>query len=246
MTALRALEQSFCRMDNLFIGRGWPSVSAAIHKFKKKLLAIVYRCEKFHQFVYWKDIHIESDQKPQESIFQRLLHRAPLGLQKMLLRLHTRGLKVTDWPGKELNRLHTFLSRPFIKEQKENLREKELELKYQCQRKKLHKLRRATAEDPEMQLLKDITLRGWLNERNVVPKEIRLDWTLRDEISRTSGLMFKVAKLIVPRQQRREMLDSIHKSHLGIYECEERAGDISSLATHVFTPRGNGISVCRL
>lgn len=42
-----------------------------------------------------------------------------------------------------------------------------------------------------MQLLKDIALKEWLNERSAVPKEIKLHRIFKFEITQTSGLMFK-------------------------------------------------------
>ena len=39
-------------------------------QIEKELLAIVYGCEKFHQYLYGRDIKVESDHKPLESIFK--------------------------------------------------------------------------------------------------------------------------------------------------------------------------------
>ncbi|XP_056122564.1 NACHT, LRR and PYD domains-containing protein 12-like [Rhinichthys klamathensis goyatoka] len=64
---------------------------------EKELLAIVYGCEKFHQYVYGKEIMIESDHKPLES--KKPLHQAPMRLQRMLLRLQRYNLKVMYKPG---------------------------------------------------------------------------------------------------------------------------------------------------
>lgn len=148
----------------------------------------------------------------------------------MLLRLQRYSLKVTYQPGKELHIAGT-LSRAFLKEQKEDLLEKELDVnmitpQLLISEEKLHKFRKAIPEDPEMQLLKDITLRGWLNESSAVPKEFQPNWTFRDGITHTSGLMFKAAKLIIPHQLRQEMLNKIQESHIGIVKCRERARDI--------------------
>lgn len=96
-------------------------------QIEKELLAIVYECEKFHQYVYGKDIQVESDHKPLESIFKKPLHQAPMRLQRMLLRLQRYSLKVTYRPGKELH-IADALSRAFLKEQREDLLEKDLEV----------------------------------------------------------------------------------------------------------------------
>lgn len=42
---------------------------------EKELLAIVYGCEKFHQYIYGKDILVERDHKPLESICKKSLHQ---------------------------------------------------------------------------------------------------------------------------------------------------------------------------
>lgn len=50
-------------------------------QIEKELLSIVYGCEKFHQFLYWKDIQLESNHKPLESIFKKALHQALVWFQ---------------------------------------------------------------------------------------------------------------------------------------------------------------------
>ena len=199
-------------------------------QIEKELLVIVYGCEKFHQYLYGRDINVESDHKLLESIFKKPLHQAPMRLQRMLLRLQRYTLKVTYKPGKELYIADT-LSHAFLKEQKEDLLGEELEVNWitpqlPISEKKLIMFRKATADDPEMQMLRDITMTGWPKERNYVPKEMKTYWTFKEEISYASGLMFKAAKLIVPNQMRQEMLNKIHGSHLGIVNCKERARDI--------------------
>ena len=100
---------------------------------------------------------------------------------------------------------------------------------------KLIMFRKATTDDPEMQMLRDITMTGWPKERDDVPKEMKTYWTFKEEISYASGLLFKAAKLIVPNQMRQEMLNKIHESHLGIVKCKERARDIlywPGMSTH--------------
>ncbi|KAI3373038.1 hypothetical protein L3Q82_006334 [Scortum barcoo] len=199
-------------------------------QIEKELLAIVYGCEKFHQYVYGREIQVESDHKPLESIFKKPRHQAPMRLQRMLLRLQRYTLNVTYKPGKGLH-VTDALSRAYLQEQQEKLLEEELEVNWvtpqlPISEEKLNMFKKATADDPEMHMLRDITIKGWPKERKNVPKEKQKYWTFKEEISYASGLMFKNAKLIVPNQMRQEMLDRIHESHLGIVKCKERARDI--------------------
>ena len=51
-------------------------------QIEKELLAIVYTCQKFHQYVYGRTVQVKSDHKPLEGILAQNLHQAPLRLQK--------------------------------------------------------------------------------------------------------------------------------------------------------------------
>ncbi len=110
-------------------------------------------------------------------------------LQSILLTLQRYSLKVTYRSGKELN-IADALSPAFLDKQKENLLEKDvgvnmITLQLPISEEKLQKFKTATAADSKMQLLEDITLRGWLDERKSVPNEIHPYWTFRDEITYT-------------------------------------------------------------
>ena len=51
---------------------------------KKELLAVLFGCQRFHQFVYGSEVAIISDHKQLESIMKRPLSNAPARLQRML------------------------------------------------------------------------------------------------------------------------------------------------------------------
>ncbi len=96
-------------------------------QIEKELLAIVYGCEKFHQYIYGKTVQMETDHKPLETIFKKSLQKAPPRLQRMLMRLQLYDLHVSYKPGKELYIADT-LSRAYLKEQTEPLLEDELQV----------------------------------------------------------------------------------------------------------------------
>ena len=54
---------------------------------ERELLAIVYACERFHQYTYGYNVIVHTDHKPLESILKRSLAKAPPRLQRLLLRL---------------------------------------------------------------------------------------------------------------------------------------------------------------
>lgn len=198
-------------------------------QIEKELLAIVYGCEKFKQYLYGKQVNVESDHKPLEAVFKKGINKAPPRLQRMLMRLQAFNLKVSYKPGKDLYIADT-LSRAFLKEQNEVL-EEELEVhvvsaNLPISEEKMEQFKKATANDGELQQVRNAVMSGWPENIKSVPPGIRKYWTFKEEITYTEGLLFKNAKLVVPCSMRAEMLQRIHEAHLGIVKCKERARDI--------------------
>ena len=56
-------------------------------QIEKELLAVVFGCAKFEEYIVGRNITIETDHKPLESIIKKPLHASPLRLQRMLVQL---------------------------------------------------------------------------------------------------------------------------------------------------------------
>ena len=80
-------------------------------------------------------------------------------------------------------------------------------------------LRRATATDVQMQKLKQTLLDGWPDTRSDCHKQLLDFWNYRDEITYIDGILLNGKKVIIPKECRKEMLEKIHESHLGIGKC---------------------------
>ena len=88
------------------------------------MLAVVSRCTRFHNCGYGvANVTVESDHKPLEAIYKRLLCQIPLRLQKMILTIQRYLLNVVYRPGKELVLADT-LSRVFLQDGDKLLEEK--------------------------------------------------------------------------------------------------------------------------
>ena len=84
-----------------------------------------------------------------------------------------------------------------------------------------------TKVDPELQAaVLTMGRNGWPDRKQQVPLEARPYWTFRDEVATANGLLFKGTRLIAPKVMRPEMLRQIHKSHLGIAKCRQRAKEV--------------------
>ena len=93
-------------------------------QIEKETLAVVFGCEKFHQFVYGRTVEVETDHRPLQSIFNKPLHQAPARLQRFLQQLQKYDLQVTYKPGKYLYVADT-LSQSYLKRQKSNLSQRQ-------------------------------------------------------------------------------------------------------------------------
>ena len=71
-------------------------------QIEKELLAIVFAAERFNQYIYGKEIEVESDHKPLETILRKPIQNASPRIQLMLLRLLRYNLCVTYVPGSKL------------------------------------------------------------------------------------------------------------------------------------------------
>ena len=64
-------------------------------------LAVVFACQKFDQYIYGKQVRVETDHKPLEMITKKSLLAAPRRLQRMLLQLQHYELDVHYIPGSQ-------------------------------------------------------------------------------------------------------------------------------------------------
>ncbi|CAC5365063.1 unnamed protein product [Mytilus coruscus] len=87
---------------------------------------------------------------------------------------------------------------------------------------KYEQFKKQTEIDEIMQRLKKTTEDGWPQKKEL-PEEIKLYWQVKNEITCIDNLMYKGLKLIIPERLRKEMLQLIHETHMGIVKCKTRA-----------------------
>lgn len=71
-------------------------------QIEKELLAILWGCKRFHQYVYGRHITVESDHKPLEAIVRKPLAAAPPKLQRMIWQLQKYSFTIVHIPGKDI------------------------------------------------------------------------------------------------------------------------------------------------
>ena len=207
---------------------------------EKECLAIVFACYRFEQYIYGKEnVIVESDHKPLQAIFGKPLVSAPKRLQGMLLCLQMFDLTVKYKKGSEMY-IADMLSRAALPEtgpcrgslnakQEEvcmvNIEEVNSTEFSRISEDGMKSIQAVTNRDDQLQILKQVILRGWPETRNEIPPRVTEFWNYRDELAVYNGILFKGDRVIVPRDLRAEMMKRVHSSHQGEQACLRRARD---------------------
>ena len=77
---------------------------------EKELLAIVFTAERFHQYIYGKEVEVESHHKPLETILKKPIENASPRIQLMLLRFLRYKLDVKYFQDKASYSRHVLTS----------------------------------------------------------------------------------------------------------------------------------------
>ena len=185
-----------------YSSRALTSAETKYAQIEKELLAIVFACEKFDQYVYGRDkVHVQSDHKPLEVIFKMPLVTAPKSLQRMQLRLQRYSLEVTHVRGSVM----------YV--------EIDMTEGLSVSSWRLQELRDATASDCVLQKLIQVTLGGWPSQKSDTDLDVRSYYTVRHELTVQNGLAFKDNRIVVPTSVRKDIIATVHRSHQGIQGC---------------------------
>ena len=96
-----------------YLSRALTSAEVNYAQLEKELLAICFTCDKFHQFIYGKEVDIESDHKLQIILKKPATEASPRE-ERMMLRLQRYDINVKYLPGNQMFLADT-LSRAYIK-----------------------------------------------------------------------------------------------------------------------------------
>ena len=99
-----------------YASRALADAETRYAQIEKELLAIVFACDRFHAYIYGRNmVNVESDHQPLEMIMRKSLNDAPKRLQRMLLQLQRYSLRVSYKRGSQMHLADT-LSRAYISE----------------------------------------------------------------------------------------------------------------------------------
>ena len=190
-----------------------------------EMLAVVFACRKFHQYIYGRSVLVETDHKPLQAISTKPLSQVPLRLQKMILNVRGYDVEIRYIPGcKQV--LADNLSRASVQNTDPGAFEafQEINMVLSVSEERYEEFQKETKTNPELQ---SSSYHGnkWMAGHKT-SSSYRGKTLLDLQVSTMDGLLFKGTRLIVPKVMRPEMLRQIHKSHLGIVKCRQRAKEV--------------------
>lgn len=205
-------------------------------QIEREMLAVLFGCERFHQFVFGQSFTIETDHKPLVSIVKKNFDLCPPRLQRMLLRLQPYDFKLVYKKGKELyiadtlSRCTNNLNRNTIDNFDLGLNSEEIEAQIcsvvdnvNISEDQLNKIVKLTDVDEELKLLKHYLTDTWPVHRKQLPEIVRVYWNFRDELSLCKNLVLRGTAIVIPKCMRQEMLNRLHYSHCGINKTALKA-----------------------
>lgn len=196
-------------------------------QIEKELLAVVFACSRFHNFLYGREFVVESDHKPLESLIKRDIDDVTPRLQRMFLALlKYPGLSLVYLPGKDML-VADCLSRAALKTTDES--DSQLEgvvhslTKRACMSEENYDRYVETLNRDEryMRIVRYIQC-GWPSY-HALDDLSQLFYKYRHELHYENGLLFKNHRLVIPNELQKLICKWLHAPHLGIEKTLARA-----------------------
>ena len=216
-----------------YASRALTSAESRYAQIEKELLASMYACERFHQFIYDQTFEVETDHKPLVSIMSKPLNDCPVRIQRMLIRLQKYDVHMIYTQGKYMYTADT-LSRAVDKEEHEDS-EKSAEIQAYVDMivtslpvtvDRTEQIRRETNVDETMKELKRTAQKGWPENKKDCPVKIQDYWNCRAGLTVMDDIVLKGSKFVIPSSLRKQMLQKLHEGHLGEVKCKRRAREV--------------------
>ena len=190
---------------------------------EKEMRSVLFAMEKFHYFVYGKEVTVKSDHKPLINIMKKKLEDVPKRLQNMRLKLLKYTFKIEYLPGKDMF-LADALSRAYLQEHGQT--ESDMDyvvhaiIKNTMSENRHQKLVEATKHDPHLSQVITFIKSSWPNN---LSGEVGRYSLLKDNLSVQAGLIFFGDRVLIPISQRKEIISRLHEGHLGIEKTRSKA-----------------------
>lgn len=194
-------------------------------QIEKELLAVVFACHRFYDYIYGKPVLIETDHQPLVTIHNKPFHTVPARLQRMMLQLQKFDLTFTYKKGKHMYLADTLSRAPQhnVDSQDADHAEFEVMALQVISPRRLEELRRHTTSDSHLQKVTNYIRNGWPRHERGVPTEVKPFFSFRDELLLENDIIMKGNRAVVPDSLQSEYLRVLHAGHPGTEATKKRA-----------------------
>lgn len=186
-------------------------------QIEKELLAVVFACSRFKDYILGNTFTIETDHQPLVTILNKPIHAASSRLQRMMLQLQRFTFTIVYRRGNDMFIADTLSRAPLPSSARHPYESSDLMVLNVnfVPSKQMQSLVSHTAKDPTLQLLSDIIIQGWPERRSSLPASVVPYFLVRDELVLHDGVVVKGHKVVVPESLRVAYFQSAHNGHPG-------------------------------
>ena len=199
-------------------------------QIEKELLASVWACEKFAQYlVGLESFKLETDHKPLIPLLEtKGLDEAPVRCQRLLMRMMRFNAYAVHVPGKSLLVADALSRKPLANQSCElsELVEQHLEVVragWPVSPVVEDRIRASTQADPVLRRVAEYVAGGWPPSARSVPVQLLAYYRERGVLSILDGLVIKGVCITIPASMKNEVLERLHESHQGLTRTRLRA-----------------------
>ena len=196
-----------------FASRTLSSTERNYPQIEKEILTAVHWLEKFHHYIYGRQVHVITDHKPLVSILGKSLSKAPKRFQSILLRAQAYNYTISYRPGVQIPVADALSQTPTITQPPDTEFENVNSL---ALLPLLSEIKQAIAAYYTLTQLMDTIIKGWPSEKSKVPHCITPYFNYRDELTIQDGIVLRGERVVIPTSMRKELKAKVHAGHFGI------------------------------
>lgn len=204
-----------------FASRSLSASEKNYAQIEKEMLAISYGLNKFHHYVYGREVTVHTDHKPLVFIVKKPLSKAPKRLQSMILRNQEYAYTLIYKKGTSIPIADALSRAPVDPSEEVNFISNDSYTVVKNDR--LEEIRLATEKDETMEQLKQVISRGWPEDKSSLNPLVTIFFSYRDELTIENGIIFRGERIVIPKSLRSDMKKRVHAGHTGINSCLRRA-----------------------
>ena len=213
-----------------FASKSLSEAETRYSNIERELLGVVWAVDHFNHYTFANKIHIISDHKPLQPLFNgKMLVTCSPRTARLLLKIIDKDIKFYYQNGPTmhisdaLSRLSSHNTKRGNAQEVKGLNIQICEVCPVQSNLTINQVQAETAKDQDMQQLITYIIQGWPAKQQECIQQLQSYHTFKEEMSVVDGLIFKGERLIIPQSLKHKALQAIHRSHMGIQKTLDRS-----------------------